>query len=96
MMHTAYPLTLGALALSACVSTPAPVARGPIVLDGVSYAVAKQPTGAIEVARIGRPFENWEGAEARRAADRFCVSRAKSSIRDRFQGDTWLIVEGCA
>ncbi|RUS59217.1 hypothetical protein EGN72_14820 [Pseudorhodobacter sp. E13] len=96
MMHPAVPLTLGALALSACVSSPAPVARGPIVVDGVEYAVSKRPTGAVEVSRIGRPFENWEGAEARRAADQFCVGRAKTSIRDRFQGAAWLIVEGCA
>lgn len=95
-MQPAIPFTCAALALSACVSTPTPVARGPVVVDGVQYAVAKRPSGAVEVARMGRPFENWEGAEARRAADQFCVGRAKSSIRDRFQGAKWLIVEGCA
>jgi hypothetical protein len=95
-MYAGLPLTLGALALSACVSTPAPVARGPVVLDGVSYAVVKRPTGAVEVARVGRPFEDWEGQEARRAADRFCNGRAETSVRDRFQGSTWLIVGGCA
>ena len=96
MMHPAFPLTLGALALSACVSTPAPVARGPVVLDGVSYAVAKRSSGAVEVSRMGRPFQNWEGQEARRAADQFCNGRANSSIKDRFQGNAWLIVGGCA
>lgn len=96
MMHPAFPLTLGALALSACVSTPAPVARGPVVLDGVSYAVAKRPSGAVEVSRMGRPFQNWEGQEARRAADQFCNGRANTSIKDRFQGNAWLIVGGCA
>lgn len=96
MMHPAFHLTLGALALTACVSSPPPVARGPVVVDGVEYAVAKRPTGAVEVSRVARPFENWEGQEARRAADQFCVGRAKTSIRDRFQGTSWLIVEGCA
>ena len=96
MMHPGFPLTFGALALSACVSPMPPVARGAVVVDGVHYAVAKRPTGAVEVARIGRPFENWEGQEARRAADQFCAGRAKTSIRDRFQGASWLIVEGCA
>ena len=89
-------ITLGALALSGCVSSPTPMARGPVVVDGVQYAVVKRPTGAVEVARIGRSFENWEGAEARRAADRFCNGRANTSLRDRFQGDVWLIVGGCA
>jgi hypothetical protein len=96
MMHASVLLSFGALALSACVSTPVTVARGPIVVDGVQYAVAKRPTGVLQVARIGRPFENWEGAEARRAADQFCVGRANSSIKDRFQGSEWLIVGGCA
>jgi hypothetical protein len=45
---------------------------------------------------MGRAFENWEGAEARRAADRFCNGRANTSLRDRFQGDTWVIAGGCA
>ncbi|WP_050528656.1 hypothetical protein [Pseudorhodobacter aquimaris] len=96
MMHPGFPLTVCALVLSACATSVPPLPRAPIVLDGVSYDVAKRPTGAVEVSRIGRPFENWEGQEARRAADRFCVTRAKTSIKDRFQGSTWLIVEGCA
>ena len=95
-MHPALPFAIGALALSGCVAVPAPAARGPVVLDGVSYAVSKRPTGAVQVQRTGRPFANWEGAEARRAADRFCGNRAASGPRDRFQGDAWLIVEGCA
>lgn len=96
MTRPGLPLTIFALALSGCVGSVPPVARGPVLVDGVSYNVAKRPTGAVEVARIGRPFENWEGHEARRAADAFCVGRAKTSIRDRFQGARWVIVEGCA
>jgi hypothetical protein len=87
---------LGALALSGCVGVQAPQARGSIVLEGVQYAVAKRSSGAVEVARMGRPFENWEGQVARRAADAFCVGRANTSMRDRFEGVTWLITGGCA
>jgi hypothetical protein len=94
MTYTA-PLLIAALVLAGCVSVAPPATTGPIVIEGVQYAVAQRPTGAVEVARMGRPFENWEGAEARRAADRFCGARAKSSYRDRFQGDVWLIVGGC-
>lgn len=95
-MMRALSTTLAALALGACVSALPPEARGPVVVDGVPYAVAKRPLGAVEVARMGRAFENWEGAEARRAADRFCNGRANTSLRDRFQGDTWVIAGGCA
>ncbi|MFT7060062.1 MAG: hypothetical protein ACJASV_002579 [Pseudorhodobacter sp.] len=97
MMHPVLPFAIGALALSACVSAPAaPVARGPIVLDGVSYDVGKTSAGAVQVRRTGKPFANWEGAEARRAADQFCNRRANATIRDRFQVDAWLIMGGCA
>jgi len=96
MLHPAIPLTFSALALSACVSTPAPVARGPIVLDGAEYVVTKTGSGALEVRRMGRPFENWEGMEAQRAAVQYCVGRAQTSINDRFRDDAWLIVRGCA
>jgi hypothetical protein len=95
-MKRSLSLILGALALSGCVAAPQPVLRGPVIVDGVEYAVAKRSSGAVEVSRIGRAFDNWEGAEARRAADRFCNGRAKPSARDRFQGASWLIVEGCA
>ena len=84
------------LALSACGPARVPQARGPMVVDGVSYDVVRKPSQALLVTRQGRPFQNWEGAEARRAADAFCVGRAKTGLRDRFQGEGWLIVEGCA
>jgi hypothetical protein len=96
MMQAAVPFAIGALALSGCVASVPPAGPGPIVLDGVSYDVTRAATGALRVSRQGKPFANWEGMEARRAADRFCNGRADSSIRDRFQGETWLIVEGCA
>lgn len=98
MMQQAFPLTLGALALSACV---APVARqvpapGPLVLDGVAYRAELAPGGALTIAREGQAFANWEGAEARRAADQFCQGRVNSGMRDRYQGDAWVFVGGCA
>ncbi|MBL4917358.1 hypothetical protein [Szabonella alba] len=96
MNQQAVPLTLSALALAACVPAVAPVAPGPVMLDGVTYEVTRRPSQAVLVRRLDRPFQNWEGMEARRAADRFCQGRANSSIRDRFVGDGWLIVEGCA
>ena len=96
MMQTLLLLTFGALVLSGCVSRVAAVPRGPMVVDGVAYDVAKTSSGALRVERQGRPFGNWEGAEARRAADQFCVGRANASIKDRFQGTEWLIVGGCA
>ncbi|MFV0492814.1 MAG: hypothetical protein ACK5M4_13445 [Pseudorhodobacter sp.] len=84
------------LALVACApGGTVPLSPGPVVLGDVAYDVALQG-GGILVQRSGRPLENWEGAEARRAADAFCRGRATSSIRDRFTGDGWLIVEGCA
>jgi len=95
MMHPALPFALGALALSACAPTLGPLPRGPIVLDRVSYDVAKRSSGAVQVQRIGKPFANWEGAEARRAADEFCNGRANTGVNDRFLGDIWLIPGGC-
>jgi len=89
-------LSMTALVLAACVPAVAPLPPGPVIIDGVAYDVERRPSQAVLVRRLDRPFQNWEGAEARRAADRFCQGRAKTSIRDRFVGDGWLIVEGCA
>jgi len=66
------------------------------VLDRAEYVVTKTGSGALEVRRMGRPFENWEGMEAQRAAVEYCVGRAQTSINDRFRDDAWLIVRGCA
>lgn len=95
-MHRAIPFTIAALALAACDAPHDPRERGPIVLDGVQYDISKTGSGALEVRRIGRPFENWEGNEAQRAAAQYCVGRAKTSINDRFRENAWLIVRGCA
>jgi hypothetical protein len=96
MTQGLFLLSMTALVLAACVPAVAPLPPGPVVIDGVSYEVTRRPSQAVLVRRLDRPFQNWEGAEARRAADRFCQGRAKTSIRDRFLGDGWLIVEGCA
>ncbi len=88
--------TASLVLLAACGSHVPPQLRGPMVVDGVAYDVTRTRLGSVLVKREGRPFLNWEGAEARRAADAFCNGRAEASIRDRFRGDGWLIVEGCA
>ncbi|MGB3277656.1 MAG: hypothetical protein WBA92_00535 [Pseudorhodobacter sp.] len=96
-MRRALPFTIVALALAAC-DAPRDLRDrgGPIVLEGVSYDVSKTGSGALEVRRLGRPFENWEGNEAQRAAAQYCVGRAQTSINDRFRDNAWLIVRGCA
>jgi hypothetical protein len=97
MMHPAIPFSVAALALAAC-DAPRDLRDrgGPIVLEGVQYDVSKTGSGALEVRRIGRPFENWEGNEAQRAAAQYCVGRAQTSVNDRFRDNAWLIVRGCA
>ena len=88
--------SLSLLLLAACGPHVPPQPRGPMMLDDVAYDVTRTRTGGVLVRRVGRPFQNWEGAEARRGADAFCNGRAQTSDRDRFRGDAWLIVEGCA
>ena len=96
-MHAAISFAIAALALAAC-DAPRDLRDrgGPIALDGVQYDVSKTGSGALEVRRIGKPFENWEGMEAQRAAAQYCVGRAQTSINDRFRDNAWLIVRGCA
>ena len=96
MMHPALPLTLGALAVSACVASSVRPVSGPVVMEGVSYRADQTATGAVLIAREGRAFSNWGGAEARRVADRFCRGRVKAGMHDRFVGDAWMFVGGCA
>jgi hypothetical protein len=95
MMHATFPLAMTALALSACAAPAPQMVRGPIALDGVQYNVTQAGTGKLTVRRIGKPFANWEGAEAYRAASQFCNGRAKSTIRDTFQAEAWVIYGGC-
>lgn len=71
------------LACAACVpSAPA----GP---------VAREP---LRVTNNGQPFQMWDGAAARKAADAACGGKVRSSIYDRYDRATgeWVYPEGCA
>lgn len=52
----------------------------------------------VRVTNAGQPFQMWEGAAARRAADAACGGRVRTSIYDRFDRATgaWVYPEGCA
>jgi hypothetical protein len=53
----------------------------------------------VRVTNGGQPFQMWEGAAARRAADAQCGARGvRVSIYDRFDRATgaWVYPEGCA
>lgn len=77
-------MSLGSLVgLSACVS------------PHVSGDIAREP---VRVANNGQPFQMWDGAAARRAADAACGGKVRVSIYDRFDRATgeWVYPEGCA
>lgn len=57
------------------------------------------PAAPIRVTNAGAPFQMWEGAVARKAAEAECVGQGKrlrTSIYDRFDAGSWVFVEGCA
>jgi hypothetical protein len=77
-------LALSVMAQAACVAT-APT--GP---------AAREP---VRVGGDGQPYQMWDGAAARKAADAQCGPRGvRSSIYDRFDRATgeWVYPEGCA
>lgn len=78
-----------ALALSMTLAQAACVATAPTV------PAAREP---VRVSNNGQPFQMWEGAAARRAADAACGGRVRSSIYDRYDRATgeWVFPEGCA
>jgi hypothetical protein len=70
---------------------------------GVSACAATSPSAPtsrepVRVANNGLPFQMWEGALARKAADAACGGRVNVSIYDRFDRGTgeWVYPEGCA
>lgn len=74
------------IAASGCVQT-APSGGG---------AVA---AGPLTVVRQAAPYENWEGAAARRQAEAECADRGatlRPSIYDRYQAGAWVYPGGCA
>jgi hypothetical protein len=82
-MRMALALTL-TLAQGACVAT----------------APAVSPAGEpVRVSKDGQPFQMWEGATARKAADAECGPRGvRSTIYDRYDRSTgeWVYPGGCA
>jgi hypothetical protein len=52
----------------------------------------------VRVSNGGQPFQMWDGAMARKAADAACGGRVTVSIYDRFDRATgeWVYPGGCA
>lgn len=79
-----------ALALSLTLAQGACVATAPTV------PASRDP---VRVSNGGQPFQMWEGAAARKAADAQCGPKGVSvSIYDRFDRATgeWVYPGGCA
>jgi len=71
--------------VSACAPTPPDAVR--------------QRVEPLRVTNSGQPFQMWEGALARKAADAACGAKGvRVSIYDRFDRATgeWVYPEGCA
>lgn len=60
-----------------------------------SVPMSREP---VRVTNGGQPFQMWEGALARKAADAACGGKVRVSIYDRFDRATgeWVYPEGCA
>ena len=93
--------------LAGCVSGARPMAlaeSGPVSVElaGRSYIADLQPSesGAVlAMTRDGTGFGNFEGAEAKRAAEAFCASRGASVNRaayGHYTGGAWVFKGGCA
>jgi hypothetical protein len=79
-----------ALALSLTLSQAACVATAPAGSSGAE---------PVRVSNGGKPYQMWDGAAARKAADAACGSRGvRASIYDRFDRATseWVYPGGCA
>ncbi len=78
-----------ALALSVTLAQAGCVATAP------SVPSVREP---VRVTNAGQPFQMWEGALARKAADAACGGKVRVSIYDRFDRATgaWVYPEGCA
>lgn len=78
-----------ALALSVTLAQAACVGTAP------SGPALREP---VRVTNNGQPFQMWEGALARKAADAACGGKVRVSIYDRYDRATgaWVYPEGCA
>jgi hypothetical protein len=77
-----------ALALSVTLAQGACVATAPV-------PAAREP---VRVSKDGQPFQMWDGAAARKAADAACGGQVRTSIYDRYDraSGEWVYPEGCA
>jgi hypothetical protein len=72
------------------------LAQGACVATAPAGPPAREP---LRVTNGGQPFQMWDGAAARKAADAQCGPRGvRSSIYDRYDRSTgaWVYPEGCA
>jgi hypothetical protein len=72
------------------------IAQGACEATAPSVPTSREP---VRVTNDGQPYQMWEGALARKAADAKCGARGvKVSIYDRFDRATgaWVYPEGCA
>ena len=78
-----------AVALSLTLAQGACVASAPAVLPSQD---------ALRVSDGGQPFQNSDGAKARKVANALCGGRVNGSIYDRFDPATgeWVFPGGCA
>lgn len=86
-MQAALPLTFGALALAGCAA--------PVPHSAPGYRAEARGAG-LAVTRDGAAFANWEGAEAKRAANALCGGAVQGSANDHYDAGAWIFVEGCA
>jgi hypothetical protein len=86
---------------------PGPLRLTPVALTMVMLAsgcaaprtVMPATSSPVRVTNGGQPFQMWEGALARKAADAQCgTGGVKVSIYDRYDRATgaWVYPEGCA
>jgi hypothetical protein len=64
-----------------------------------SPEAAMAVSGTVRVTNAGQPWQMWDGAAARKAADATCGPRGvRSSIYDRYDRSTgeWVYPGGCA
>lgn len=69
-----------------------------LVACGTTASTVPAVREPVRVTKNGQPFQKWEGALARKAADAACGGAVNVSIYDRFDRATgeWVYPEGCA
>ena len=90
-MTNALPL-IGTLVLTGCVAVVPVAVPAP---GDAAYVITREGT-ALSVRRTAAAFTYSDGAEARRAADRYCGGKVNSSPADNYQDGAWIYPRGCA